>query len=305
MSSEYKIPSSTKPELVEAWSIKPLQFTPKEDCQKHFKSELQTEIRKLQNKPNKTFYALLATPLQKSEPDLENVLFYNVGPAFFRHLITSTSRVRFERSFSLPISSGNLETNFSCYQCYSFLENDTSFLYWRKSQPLAQWEPVEMPPLSSSTNPGTIWYELKKHPLQYISESRELPSHFGLRITLTHPPFAENRNPASLIKPLLDGVIVSFHAHTGEDIEELSRKLEQILQKPAGSLAFFLTDKSRAVLGVRPLFIKRQDPYKSLWNPADDRCKAVEIFLREDHARKWSLSGELFTVEYVSETQKL
>jgi hypothetical protein len=90
----------------------------------------------------------------------------------------------------------------------------------------------------------------------------------------------------------------------GENIEELSWKLEQILHVPAGNLASRLTERSRAVLGARPLLYNRQTPYKPLWNPADDQCTAVEIFFQSHQTRRWLISGELFVVEYAGETQE-
>jgi len=102
-------------------------------------------------------------------------------------------------------------------------------------------------------------------------------------------------NQALIVKPVLDGIISSFHTHDGSDITELSGRLAKIVGEKEQTVQTMLIDSKMNILGTRKLLHKFGQNIQ--WNPADDTCVTADILFDNSIDGGWSLSGELFQVE--------
>jgi hypothetical protein len=138
---------------------------------------------------------------------------------------------------------------------------------------------------------GAVWRAMKTAPVQVNSvlEGRW----FGLRI-VAHAPGDGAGDAASLVKPLVDGVVSALHRHDGHDLDELSRRLAFLHGIGPAAARELLVDDQTAALGTRRLLWRRSGGVQ--WDPGDDACVVGELRL-ERGAPAWALSGELFEVE--------
>lgn len=145
-----------------------------------------------------------------------------------------------------------------------------------------------MPPLTEATKPAAVWFALATGKIDAASALGDQQP-FGLRLRL-EVPRASRIAPAKIVKPLIDGTIAALHCHDGSALAELSRQVMAQIVAPPDTIAAMLVDDRYAVLGPRRLLWPRAQGVQ--WNPADDRCLALE--LRIDHGDRLALSGRLF-----------
>jgi hypothetical protein len=146
-----------------------------------------------------------------------------------------------------------------------------------------------MPPLTEA-EPAAVWFALAAAEIDPASALGDQQP-FGLRLQL-EVPGTRRVAPAKIVKPLIDGTIAAPHCHDGSALAELSRRVTAQIAVPAEAIATRLIDDRYAVLGPRRLLWPRAQGVQ--WNPADDRCLALE--LRIDHGDRLALSGRLFAV---------
>jgi hypothetical protein len=90
-------------------------------------------------------------------------------------------------------------------------------------------------------------------------------------------------------------VIAALHSHDGTALAEVSQRVHtQLPTESVERIAELLVDSRVAVLGPRRLVWPRASGVQ--WNPADDRCLALELRLKPSSSRK--LSGRLIELEY-------
>lgn len=156
----------------------------------------------------------------------------------------------------------------------------------------ATWSRVRIPELSETTKPGAVWQALRAARVEVLA-SPGPTSPFGLRLELGQAP-GERLRPAKIVKPLVDGVVAALHYHDGSELLDLSHRLQtQLGAESAESVAELLTDEHATPLGKRQLLWARAAGVQ--WNPADDRCLALELHVAEADRRE--LSGRLIAIE--------
>ena len=114
---------------IEAWSMVRLPFEPK-GWALAFRNDLRDAILQASPGPAARLHAVYGAQDQGQLVDAENVLLYNVGCAYWRHL--TGHGVSFERSFgypSPPQDSGLPEKGLH-YHRYGFAESK-AFEHWR------------------------------------------------------------------------------------------------------------------------------------------------------------------------------
>lgn len=155
---------------------------------------------------------------------------------------------------------------------------------------LAAWSGIPMPLLTEATKPAAVWFALGAAQIDPASALGDQQP-FGLRLQLE---VLRTRRiaPAKIVKPLIDGTIAALHCHDGSALAELSRRVTAQIAVPAVMIATRLMDDRYAALGPRRLLWPRAQGVQ--WNPADDRCLALE--LRIDHGDRLALSGRLLTI---------
>ncbi len=276
---------------IEGRSVKRLPFEPK-GWLIDFRDDLRTAIHSLQCHPRQILHAVYATS-QSGFCDIENILFYNVGPGHFASLMTAG--LRFERCYSYPGPPYPLSAPHLHYHRYTMEDTHGDFSGWQTSKLVAAWENVEIPHSIGKITATNIWYRLRSRPLKTFHMPEHPLAQFGLSITVTVPNTSK-ATLAPLIKPIIDGVVSAFHVYRGAEIERISQWLGAELSQAPNEIADLLQQPDQAVLGGRRVVYPFRNFYK--WDPADDLCLAAELFLQAHAGKDWLLSGKLYELQY-------
>lgn len=101
-----------------------------------------------------------------------------------------------------------------------------------------------------------------------------------------------------LLKSLLDATVSALQAHRDKTtIEDVSRRLAEMLPVDADQLADMLMDHSYAVLGSVDRLIRKHGTKGFALAPDDHLCVAGELILAPPTASQWRLSGVVEEVE--------
>ena len=244
---------------VEAWSVRRLPFEPR-GTMLEFRSALRAGLAGLDATAGR-LSCVYSSPL----PDLcdaENVLLYNVGMSSFARLTHRS--VAFERADTLPASPVQLSGTALHHHLYT-VDPSEPFDHWRVEGVLASWE-GDVPP---RVDKAAGWWWETRAARQAISATQRADQPFGLRIQVG----GVRRSTASLIKPMLDGVIAAFHFDDAPAHEAVDR-LAHHLGRPESDVREQLT-VGGAPLGRRALVRPFREGLQ--WNPADDLCVACAI----------------------------
>ncbi|OLS33873.1 hypothetical protein [Bacillus sp. MRMR6] len=273
--------------ILEVYTSKRLPYEPK-GWQLELRSKIRSHLKFLRCEG--VFLHALYKSMDQSFFDVENVLFYNVGPSAFSHLNIKT--LLFERAFEQP-SIVNEEQHYKHYQSYKIIEQDEHMsANWMKEKTLATWENVAIPKLSSEIKPHSIWYAMKTGSLKI--QERINSNYYGLEVTIK-PPIHTQLNLVSVIKPLLDGIISAFHHHDSSDIDEVVNRLNHYINLPTKEIEHLLLDSSKTILGPRNLI----QPYRNgvKWNPEDDAFQFIKIKVDSQHQNSdWNIDGKIFSI---------
>lgn len=285
----YFIKSSDLGSLVEVWSSIRLPFEPK-GWLLDMRNSVRSVVKSMQGTNDTMLHAVYVSD-QEGFCDVENVLLYNVGSGAFAHLCRKG--ICFERKIAKPPQPKEGYGIMPHYHRYSLMVLEEEPLHWIKEQSLARWTGIHCPALRGENKPHSFWYAIKKG-LFDIANKFEVPHFFGIELKITAPK-GTVINLASVIKPLLDGIICAFHTHDGTDNATVVNRLAQRLSIGKSVVVDLLMDMETGILGKRNLV----HPFGKgvQWNPADDLCVVAMILLNdcmEDNT--WSLDGNIFTV---------
>lgn len=221
--------------------------------------------------------------------DVENILFYNVRTSAFAHL--DISNLQFERVYKNPPQSS--PNNYLHYQSYKLLEEENvQSRHWKKATTLAKWRGIHLPFIKSDTKPHSIWHSFRTGNMEVLKKTQH--PYYGLELTINISPTTQI---VSILKPLLDGVISSFHHHDQSQLTEVVSRLRKQLPLEENELLPLLLDEQNSVLGERNLVQPYRDFVK--WNPADDAFTFIKVNVNKNRNNTWTIDGELFAVEKI------
>jgi hypothetical protein len=267
---EFSVMSS--PRHVSAWSVARLAFEPR-GWQVRFRDELREALQALAASAGQTLSARYDAP-DDSQVDVENVLLYNVGMAWFGPLVGAgltcrrgrsedgLHRVRYEVVDAVPDPGGDAPIASLTADLGAVLPATTG-QWWARLRPhaVAAGAPLD----------GATWFTAD---------------------VVVAGPAVTGRRVANMVKPMLDGLISALHVHDGSGREILLPRLAA-LGAPE-SVWTQLVDPHAAVLGPRCLVRPFRD--NVAWNPADDRCLAFRV--RTRHAATWTFHAVLRAALY-------
>lgn len=268
----------TSSRTVEVGSDRRLQFNNKPETVR-LKSAIAKVVAKLKAGPDEILSAVF-TSASRSLVDCENVLLYNVGPANFR--AAAIHGLRFERVFASPSETQH-------HHCYTLVPRDSPSRHWRRGKTQIGLQAVPLLAFNEMSKPDAIWQAVR----QRAATTPLHQGNYGLSVTLATP---KPIRLASLVKPLLDGIICGLHAHDGSDLDQLAPRLAARMGQPEELLRHLLTTPAEGVLGKRRLLARFGDGLK--WNPGDDECVCCALLSNvNSRAETWLLDFELFEVE--------
>lgn len=267
--------------VVEAWSQIRLPFEPTGDSLR-FRTALREGLSGLVATGREGLRAEFASSSQDFV-DAENVLFYNVGAASFapadRFLLV------FERSGAVPSPPNGsvVGPHFHRYEVAA----DPTWRHWAEDEAVVHFGPTSIRALSSLTPMAGIWHAVRRGP---VGESRATSGSFqlGLTVEISAP---REVHLASVMKPLIDGVIAAFHAHDGSDTAELAQRVADSLFLDQHDVRTLLDGSERAALGRRRLLWRRGAGVQ--WNPGDDLLQAVLLRATTHPGMGWSIAGRI------------
>lgn len=257
-----------------------------------FRGELRTALRQLTAEPGQLLYGTYASQ-QEDFFDVENILFYNVGPSFLRR--AGRYGMRYERSYRVPPPPYSLSWPASHYHSYQLHPFSGRFAHWQEGSLLARFR-VATTERSDLADCTQLWLQLKKRG-QIEPVHRAAGKPFILRADIS-APLASRVVAADLLKPLTDGIVCAFHCHNGQDEEEICRRLAARTKTDTATLRNFLDDGAHAVLGARRLLWPRSISFQ--WGPADELCVATEIRIKPNaQLTHYEVRGELLSARSI------
>ena len=160
-------------------------------------------------------------------------------------------------------------------------------------EPFADWENV---PVKTMHIQSADYYfiAMRKNPeCVAVNFKGQIDGDFGLNVRIRSPE-KEPSNLAPLLKPVLDGIISSFHKlPENTNIDELTDKGIRLLNSNE-DWKRWLRDERKAVLPPYQ-YVKQYRSDRLQWSPMDERCKEARLTV-EYGADNWSFSGEIYKV---------
>ncbi len=252
-----------------------------------FKDDLLFAIRTLSVNENSVISARYGTTnAQKQFYDLENVLFYNIGTANFTDL--TKNGIMFAETSAYDIlrkrNEWGLSEEYEHYYEYMVCSPGKAK---NTDLEIACWKDIPFCKCKS-LSPLDAWLAMRNADRNIqIKESIECEfgDAFALDLVLEKPKTLEF-NITSAMKPLLDGIVSSFHGGLFDEdmisllVGKLSCTRDQIINVGMNVLGKreYIQKYPRAKNGIK-------------WNPADDMCKSVSIQIIDGD--EWRLSGRI------------
>lgn len=199
--------------------------------------------------------AICTVPESNCNFDVENILFYNVGPGTFPK---SLRKIHFKKRIGMTE--------------YNSLEYSTQLINNHKEK-IDTFSCEHLPIINSNSKPVDYWIACKKEFKE--RKSQNLKS-YGLDITLDIPNW--KGNIVGVMKSLLDGIICSLHHYNYSILSEEVKRLAQQTGKTPECLINLLAKPN--ILGERNILHKHDDGLS--WNPADNDCTEVFITINTD-----------------------
>lgn len=244
---------------VEAWSVRRLPFEPR-DAMLEFRTALRAALAGLESERGRLRCAYSSTSTDFC--DAENVLLYNVGMSSFGRL---TERgVTFERAHLVPPCPVPLSGPALHHVRYATQATE-AFLHWRVTDEVASWEAPA--PVRMGKAVGWWWATRTGSRVTTAGDLANQP--YGLHVQIG----GLRRTTASVLKPMLDGIIAGFH-RDGSPSDEAVERLASDIGEIEGLVRAQLT-ASDAALGSRVVVRPFRDGLQ--WNPADDLCVACRV----------------------------
>ena len=216
--------------------------------------------------------------------DIENALFYNIGTASFKNVLTNETSVYFRRIQPNEIYATE-KVKFKYIYHYSWCPK-REYVQWWGHHMLCQWNKIPLNKVNSATKAFDYYSAIKKNPMLVKCLDKGGETQLGLKIQLFVPRTATSFNVLNIMKPMIDGVICAFHTPCNIMVDELSKRLS------VNKELFLLTENTCL---NEYCYIK---PYRNSvkWSPQDNKLDYVfiePVIVDED---AFSFSGNLFAM---------
>ena len=245
-------------------------------------ADLVRELQRFEPADDEVLHGTYASSVE-ADFDTENIVLGNVGAACFAQ--SCKCGVRFERSFRLsPIATRVGATH---EQRYRLARLGEAFQDWQRGPLIATVGPVELERVSTDMSPALVWHAV--HQGQVTIHRIAPRERLVAELVLSGP--TAGRNTASLIKPVLDGLLSALHRHSHPEVaRDVAARIAPRVKANADVVFERLVSDRRAALGPRRFAWLRGEGTQ--WGPADDLCVACEMRL-DRKAAEWSLSAVL------------
>ena len=243
---------------------------------KSFKNKLENRIRAMELDPEDILVAQYGELGKPRFFDIENMCIYNLGTSVFSECCPT------DIAF-MELTKQEIETHRSTFfnpsdwkyfYAYAPFQRNALALFCDLKPLIAKWEGIIID-RHIPNSPFKYWKSIRSQinkvtVYEKLKSANESP--YGLKITLHLP---KKVLPASIMKPLLDGVVCAFHKHCDPV------PLHQILNEDFNTLvAGIETDFS--LFGVQNYLQAYRNKTTIKWNPADERLKFAWVSIIEE-----------------------
>jgi hypothetical protein len=277
--------------IVEVWAD---DYMPFEPAPTSWKWELRDEIRSRCQllRPsagqmlNATFFG--AVPPRS---DVENLVLYNIDDTFKSFKQAGCNGVRFEHGAEVPPPAPSGETYPFCFR-YALAPRPDTFIGWDQGRTLASFDWTDLGGFAGDNKLAQVWLALARSDVEPFFPAVAPEAKFAVRVEV-RPPRAKEWTLGKLMKPVFDGVICAFQAHTDLSVlPEVLPLLAKQLQADPEEIRGYLLDQRQAVLGtVKGLVAPFRAGVK--WYPSDHWCVAGELLAAESTDDRWAIKAKI------------
>jgi hypothetical protein len=250
-----------------------------------FRDELRRAIVGL--RANGILEAIYTSPGGRRAPDVENILFYNVGTSVFREV--GKRVLRFTRK-SAPVRDVPAGLSFGpCYHVrYQVGGTETSLP--DAGAGAAVRAQIVCRRLKELKELPALWKAFRAAMISIAETSGESSDPFTLRMVISAPKSCRI-NLAEVMKPLADAFISALHRYQGEQLDEIVSRLSIQLSSSPEDVRQLLLRVRATVLGPRAVPHLRARGLQ--WSPADDLLAAGEFVRETSEGGLIGVTGEL------------
>jgi hypothetical protein len=262
MSNNYFIETNNKE--VKSWSVARIPYEPK-GWLLQYRNHLQNDLDNLVATDEDILSATYSSPVREYV-DVENLLFYNIGPAHMAHI--TRKGLLFSRQYNIKNPCPQPLISHPSHHYLYRLMNARDFKESANKDESLLATIFFNTPAQHINECASIWYSIKQGVI-LLNKRSFVGAEYLMNIHLICPlsiQFAFSK----IVKPLIDGITSALHYHDGSNIEYLSRFLSENLGSDPREIGQFLVDRQNALFGrVNLLFPYRN---KIKWNPKDEYC---------------------------------
>lgn len=240
---------------------------------------------------NEVLLASYAESSPKRKYDLENRLFYNIGSGAFSGIFCTYPK---EAAFVAASKPNNGQYIYK----YKVVSEEEAKEYLEGKTLIVKWQDIPIGPKQGKDDKPDRYYEAIRRETDSIKIMIDdpKPDHildrapFGIKIELTVPGSNKRLRPqpASVMKPLLDGVICAFHGEDGEKTKEAVQKRFQESGLKDEKIEKFFEASNLNIFGNHNYLTK-----SNRWNPEDDRLQFGWIIVKRE-GEKYKMSGSIY-----------
>lgn len=266
-------------------------FEPKKQDARDLKEEIRKTVGQLEVGDNEVLLASYAEGNPKRKYDLENRLFYNIGSGAFSDIFCTYPK---EAAFVAASKPNNGQYIYK----YKVVSEEEVKEYLEGKTLIVKWQDIPIGPKQGKDDKPDRYYEAIRRETDSIKIMIDdpKPDHildrapFGIKIELTVPGSNKRLRPqpASVMKPLLDGVICAFHGEDGEKTKEAVQKRFQESGLKDEEIEKFFEASNLNIFGKHNYLTK-----SNRWNPEDDRLQFGWIIVKRE-GKEYKMSGSIY-----------
>jgi hypothetical protein len=282
-------------QVVEAWADGHIPFEPKVAWQKDLRSEIRSRCELLEPSAGQVLHATFFGAMPPRS-DVENLVLYNIDEVFKSFRQAGRNGIRFEHGGEVPPLGPSGETYPFGFR-YTFAPRDEEFVTaWKQGRPLASFDWTDLGAFAGDNKLAQVWLALARSDVEPFFPVVAPDAKFAVRVQV-RPPHGKEWVLGKLVKPIVDGVICAFQAHTDtKDQTEIAERLAKDLPVYPEDLRRYLRDECRAVLGSVPrLFTLHGAGVNG--NPSDHLCMSGELLPADPINDRWAIKGRIVEIK--------
>jgi hypothetical protein len=257
--------------FVEAWSLWALPFMNRSAAQSQYRDDLRQSLRQLT--PGDVLAATHTSPHGPRAPDVENLLFYNVGSSVFGPL--AKDGLQFRRiNGPPPEAPTTLAFEPRHHVRYEVTEISRSQFHHTRAGALIASANATCDVPTQLRDLAGLWRSFKTTTVMGGGSTQIAGTSFAVQFTIKAP--ARHRlNLTDIVKPLTDSFTSALHSYQGDQLDEVVNRVSARLRCPSRTAHALLVDSRAALLGPRAVPHLRGDGLQ--WSPADENLIGCEI----------------------------